>query len=62
MDLSTGFQLALPMRGYTAEETAQNFLSIFSVIGAHKAILSDQGHNFMSKGLVFYLRIQRIPS
>ncbi len=48
MDLSTGFSFALPMKGYTAEETAQNLLAIMSILGPPKAILSDQGANFMS--------------
>ncbi len=51
MDLATGFPFAYPMRGYTAEETARNLLSIFSVIGSPAAVLSDQGSNFMSKVL-----------
>ncbi len=51
MDLATGFPFAYPMRGYTAEETARNMLSIFSVIGSPAAVLSDQGSNFMSKVL-----------
>ncbi len=63
MDLSTEFPFTLSMRGYTAEETDQNLLSIVSVIGAPKATLSDHGCNFMSKVLSFIYgkyAIQRI--
>ncbi len=52
MDLSTGFPFALPMRGCTAKETAQNLLSIFCGIGVPKAILSDQGRKFKFKCII----------
>lgn len=53
IDLATGFPFAYPMRGFTAEETAQNLLSIFSIIGPPVAVLSDQGRNFLSRVLSF---------
>ncbi len=49
LDLATNFVFALPMRGYTASETAANLLKIISVIGVPATILTDQGPNFLSK-------------
>ncbi len=49
LDLATNFSFAMPMRGYSAEETSANLLKIISVIGIPAAILSDQGQNFMSR-------------
>lgn len=57
MDLSLGFSFAMPMKGYTADETACNLLSIISLLGPPKCILSDQGSNFMS--LVLSLHYSR---
>ncbi len=51
MDLATGFQFACPMHGFTAEETAQNLILIFSFNGSPVAIFSDQGSNFLSRVL-----------
>ena len=51
MDLATHFTYALPMKGYTAEETAQNFIKIIRDMGPPCLILTDQGQNFMSKVL-----------
>ncbi len=52
MDLSLGFPFALPMRGYTAIETAQNLITVISIIlGPPKCMLTDQadqGSNFLS--------------
>ncbi len=67
MDLATGFPFAYPMRGFAAEETALNLLSIFSFIGSPLSILSDQGSNFLSLVLSFVydkfgvLRIKTSP-
>ncbi len=67
MDLATGFPFAYPMRGFNAEETALNLLSIFSFIGSPLSILSDQGSNFLSRVLSFVydkfgvLRIKTSP-
>ncbi len=49
MDLATGFPFACPMHGFTAEETAQNLILIFSFTGSPVAVLSDQGSNFLSR-------------
>ncbi len=51
MELASGFPFAVPLRSYTAEDTAQALLSVISVTGPPLAILSDQGSNFMSKVL-----------
>ncbi len=48
IDLATSFPIAIPMRTYTAAETAQALLSIISCFGSPLAILSDQGANFLS--------------
>ncbi len=52
MDLATGYPFAYPMRGYTAEETAHKLISVFSLIGPPRSILSDQGTNFLSQVLL----------
>ena len=36
------------MRGYTANETAQNLITVISILGPPKCILTDQGSNFLS--------------
>ncbi len=51
IDLATSFPIAIPMRTYTAAETAQALLSIISCFGSPLAILSDQGANFLSTTL-----------
>ncbi len=37
------------MHGFTAEETAQNLILLFSFTGSPVAVLSDQGSNFLSR-------------
>ncbi len=49
MDLATHFMFAFPMKGFTAEETATNFLKIIRDVGIPNQILTDQGSNFMSR-------------
>ncbi len=49
MDLATHFMFAFPMKRFTAEETATNFLKIIRDVGIPNQILTDQGSNFMSK-------------
>ncbi len=49
MDLASNFPFAFPMKGYTAQETATNFLKIIIDIGVPASILTDQGTNFMSR-------------
>ena len=44
MDLTTHFTYALPMKGYTAEETAWNLIDM----GPPSQILTNQCQNFMS--------------
>ncbi len=51
MELASGFPFAVPLRTYTAEDTARALLSVIAVTGPPLAILSDQGSNFMSKVL-----------
>ncbi len=52
IDLATSFPIAIPMRTYTAAETAQALLSIISCFGSPLAILSDQSANFLSTTLI----------
>ncbi len=53
------FPVAIPMRTYTAVETAQGLLSIISCFGAPLAILSDQGSTFLSTTLsLLYQKLQ----
>ena len=51
MDPATHFTYALPMKGYTAEETARNLIKIIWDMGPPSQILTDQRQNFMSKVL-----------
>ncbi len=52
MELASGFPFAVPLKSYTAENTAQALLGAISVTGPPLAVLSDQGPNFMSKVLL----------
>ncbi len=52
MELASGFPFTVPLKSYTAENTAQTLLGVISVTGPPLAVLSDQGPNFMSKVLL----------
>ncbi len=51
MELSSGYPFAIPLRNYTAEETAKALLSVISILGSPLQLLSDQGSNFLSTTL-----------